>query len=91
MGGHVAELAGVELDKSLTQEIAIGGLRATGVGAPVQLELRQGRHTHSWSPTVYFCDPWPWAFGLLGLAGLDPFVLTMDSYEEWSELLPRSR
>jgi hypothetical protein len=91
MGEHVAELAGVELDKSMTQEIAIGGLRATGVAATVRVELRQGRHSHGWTLTVYFCDPWPWAFGLLGLAGLDPFLLTIDSYEEWSELLPRSR
>lgn len=91
MGEHVARLAGVELDESLTQEVAVGGLQATGLAATVQLELRQGRQSHSWSPTVYFCDPWPWAFGLLGLAGLDPFLLTMDSYEEWSELLPRSR
>ena len=27
--------------------------------------------------------------GLLGLGGLDPFLLTLDSYEEWSELRPR--
>ena len=57
LGEHVAELAGVELDESLTQEIAVGGLRATGVAAIVQLELRQRRHSDSWSPTVYFCDP----------------------------------
>lgn len=89
MGGHVADLAGIQLDRSMTEEITLGGLRTTGSAATVQLELRQGDNSHVWSPTVYFCDPWPWAFGLLGLAGLDPFVLTIDSYEEWSELRPR--
>jgi len=86
MGRHVSELAGIELDESLTQEAVIGGLQITGVGAAVHLELRQGGESHAWSPTVYFCDPWHWAFGLLGLAGMDPFRVTIDSYEEWSEL-----
>jgi hypothetical protein len=30
-------------------------------------------------------------FGLLGPAGLDPFIVTIDSYEEWWELRPRTR
>ena len=89
MGGHVADLAGIELDPSLRDQIVVGGVRTTGTAATVELELRQGRETHAWSPTVYFCDPWPWAFGLLGLAGLDPFLVTIDSCEEWSELRPR--
>jgi hypothetical protein len=89
MGEHVAQLAGIELEDALEEEIAVAGMRTTGVAATVQLELRQGRGSHVWSPTVYFCDPWPWAFGLLGLAGLDPFIVTVDSYEEWSELRPR--
>ena len=89
MGGHVADLAGIELDPSLRDEIVVGGVRTTVTAAIVELELRQARETHAWSPTVYFCDPWPWAFGLLGLAGLDPFLVTIDSYEEWSELRPR--
>jgi hypothetical protein len=89
MGAHVAELSGIDLSAALAAEIAIGGLAATGRGVTVQLELRQGRRTHVWSPTVYFCEPWPWAFGLLGLSGLDPFLVTINAYEEWSELTPR--
>lgn len=91
MGMHVAELAGVELDDSLSREIVVAGLRTVGRAANVRLELRQGARGHAWSPTVYFCDPWPWAFGLLGLAGMDPFLATIDSYEEWAELRPLSR
>ncbi len=89
MGRHVAELAGIELDDALTREVVVGGLRTTGVAATVGLELRQGPTSRTWSPTVYFCDPWHWAFGLLGLAGMDPFRVTIDSYEEWSQLRPR--
>ena len=90
MGEYVAALAGLELDDSAKAEVTVAGLRTTGWAVAVRLELRQGRQSHAWSPTVYFHDPWPWAFGLLGLAGLDPFIVTIDSYEEWSELQPRS-
>jgi hypothetical protein len=89
MGEHVAELAGIDLSQGVRDEIVVGGLRANGRGTTVQLELRQGRLSHVWSPTVYFCDPWPWAFGLLGLAGLDPFLVTINAYQEWSELTPQ--
>ena len=86
MGRHVAEIAGIELAGSITSEVVIGGLRTTGSATPVQLEVRQGRTRHAWSPAVHFCDPWPWAFGLLGLGGLDPFRVVLDAYEEWLEL-----
>lgn len=91
MGQHVAELAGIELTTVLSREIVVGGLRTTGKAASVQLELRGGPDEQTWSPTVYFCDPWPWAFGLLGLAGLDLFRVALDSYEEWVELRPIER
>lgn len=89
MGEHVAELAGIGLSEGISAEIAVGGVRTTARSATVQLELRQGPDSHAWSPTVYFCDPWPWAFGLLGLSGLDPFLVTINAYDEWSELKPR--
>jgi hypothetical protein len=89
MGDHVAELAGIDLSAGISTAIAVGGVRTTGRSATVQLELRQGPLSHVWSPTVYFCEPWPWAFGLLGLSGLDPFLVTINTYEEWSELKPQ--
>ena len=90
MGQHVSELAGIDLEGALKDDIVVlSGLRTTSWAATVQLELRQGRDSHLWHPTVYFCDPWPWAFGLLGLSGLDPFLLTANVYEEWTELTPR--
>jgi hypothetical protein len=88
-GRHVAELAGLDLTGAVLETVIVGGLRTAASRIPVELELREGRSSHSWSPTVYFCDPWPWAFGLLGLSGLDPFLVTIDAYAEWSELRPR--
>ncbi len=91
MGRHVAQLAGIDLAGAPRHELLIAGLRTQGVEAIVQLQLRQGADSQTWSPTVTFCDPWPWAFGLLGLAGLDPFLTTIDTYEEWVELRPVAR
>lgn len=89
MGRHVAELAGLDLTDAVLGEVIVGGLLTTAAGIPVELELSQGRQSHAWNPMVYFCEPWPWAFGLLGLAGLDPFLVTINAYDEWSELRPR--
>jgi hypothetical protein len=91
MGHHVAELAGIDLSDTTEDEIIVGGLQTTGRSASVQLELRQRKESHTWTPTVYFCDPWPWAFGLLGLGGLDPFLVSINTYEEWIELHPLHR
>ncbi len=91
MGDHVAELAGIDLSNATEDEIVVGGLQTTGRLASVQLELRQGKESHTWVPTVYFCDPWPWAFGLLGLGGLDPFLVSINTYEEWVEFHPLNR
>lgn len=89
MGRHVAEFAGIGLTDELVDEIFVGGLRTTASGVTADLEVKHGQSSHAWSPTVYFCDPWPWAFGLLGLSGLDPFLVTINAYDEWSELKPR--
>lgn len=91
MGRHVAEIAGVELDGGEQCEIAVGGARTSGTAARVELALRRGPDRHVWSSTVYFCEPWPWSFGLLGLAGMDSFLTIVDSYEEWLEVQPLRR
>lgn len=85
-----ADLAGIDLGDTHDQ-IVVGAQQTTGRPASVQLELRQGKESHAWAPTVYFCDPWPWAFGLLRIGGLDPFLVMLDVYEEWLELHPLNR
>jgi hypothetical protein len=88
MGQHVAELAGIDLSPDVHDQIVVGGLRTNCHAAVVQLELHQADERYVWAPTVHFCDPWPWAFGLLGLGGLDHFLVTLNAYEEWVELRP---
>ena len=89
MGRHVAEIVGLDLAGAIVDDVVVGGVRTRASGVVTELALQGEDFNHVWSPTVYFCDPWPWAFGLFGLAGLDPFLLTIDAYDEWSELRPR--
>ena len=89
MGRHVAEIVGLDLAGAIVDDVVVGGVRTRASGVATELTLQSADLNHVWSPTVYFCDPWPWAFGLFGLAGLDPFLLTIDAYDEWSELRPR--
>jgi hypothetical protein len=91
-GSHVADLCGVDLSGALTRQIAVGGTLVTGHSAEVSLLLTDGDDTHEWSTSVWFCDPWTPAFGLLGLTGFfDQFRVVIASYEERIELTPINR
>jgi hypothetical protein len=72
-------LAGIDLTAAGEDEILAGGLQTTGRAATVQPELPQGEDSRAWAPTSTFATP-----GLgpsLGLAGLDPFLVSIDAYE----------
>lgn len=89
MGGHVAELIGLDLKDAPRTSLAVGGTLVTGRSAEVTLELSGQGSSHRWSAPVWFCDPWHPAFGLLGLTGFfDQFEITVSAYEEWVELRP---
>lgn len=89
MGGHVAELIGVDLGQAPAATAAVGGALLTGRMAEVGLEISDGRDSHRWSAPVWFCEPWRPAFGLLGLTGFfDQFIVTVAAYEEWLQLTP---
>ena len=64
-GAWVAEAAGIDLEGAQEQRLAVGGFVAVARQAPVQLTL--GKTT--WEAAVWFCDPWPLAFHLLGQEG----------------------
>ena len=92
LGGHVAELIGLDLDGAPQTRIAVGGALVTGRSADVALEVGDGRSHHRWTAPVWFCEPWRPAFGLLGLTGFfDQFEVTIAAYEEWVELRPVSQ
>jgi hypothetical protein len=40
---------------------------------------------------VWFCDPWPFGFQLLGLEGfLQRFRVTLSAYHEWIDCTPEA-
>lgn len=89
MGGHVAELCGVELTGAPEGRLAVGGQIVTARMAEVHLAIRDKSSSYGWTAPVWFCESWVPSFGLLGLTGFfDHFVVTIAAYEEWFELKP---
>lgn len=66
-------------------EIAVGGLRTTGRLLSVELMVSTVR----FQAPVWFCDPWPFSFGLLGQEGFFRFFrVTLCAAEGWLDLEP---
>lgn len=61
----VAEAAGLALAGADEERFAVGGFESIGRRAMVQLTLGDV----TWEASVWFCDPWPLAFHLLGQEG----------------------
>jgi Aspartyl protease len=62
---RVAETAGIDLRGADEERLAVGGFVTTARASRVQLTL--GHVT--WEAPVWFCEPWPLAFHLLGQEG----------------------
>jgi len=86
MSAEIAAAAGIELTDDLLKTIVVAGVTLTARGETVALSVQTVDGPYEWAPTVYFCERWPFSFGLLGLGGLHPFVITVCPYEEWSEI-----
>lgn len=86
MSAELAELAGVPLDAPLAvAEIAVAGLRTAGRCVRVGLTVA----SHRFEAPVWFCDPWPFGFGLLGLEGFFRFFrVTFCAARDWVECVP---
>ena len=69
---ELAEVAGVDLAGGTRERFAIGGTVVEGTAARVTLRLGSGDAAHAWDAPVWFCDPWPFGFQLLGLDGFAP-------------------
>lgn len=66
-------------------EIVIGGIRTRGRCVRVDLTIA----SHRFDAPVWFCDPWPFAFGLLGQEGFFRFFkVTIRAAENWLECEP---
>ena len=64
-GAWVAEAAGIDLAEAEEERLAVGGFITRARRAPTQLTLGEV----TWEAPVWFCDPWPLAFHLLGQEG----------------------
>jgi hypothetical protein len=64
-GAWVARIAGIDLGGSEEERFAVGGFTTIARSARVQLAIDR----MTWEAPVWFCDPWPLAFHLLGQEG----------------------
>jgi hypothetical protein len=85
-GAEVAEVAGISLVEPLDEgTILVGGLRINGRCQRVDLTIAG----HRFEAPVWFCEPWPFAFGLLGQEGFFRFFrATIAAAEDWLECVP---
>jgi hypothetical protein len=82
----LAEAAGLSLDEALARDSAVvGGLHTTGRLLHVDLTVADVR----FAAPVWFCDPWPVSFCLLGQEGFFRFFrVTLSAAEGWVECEP---
>jgi hypothetical protein len=55
----------------------------------VTLRMKAADDEHAWDAAVWFCEPWPFGFQLLGLDGFfRHFRVTISGYSEWVDCRP---
>lgn len=87
-GAWLAEATGIDLSGAPESEVTVGGAIVTARHARAELTVAGVRY----DAPVSFCDPWPFAFNLLGQEGfLRFFRLTMCAAEFWLEVEPESQ
>lgn len=92
MSADLAPLAGIELSGDLTEEVYIGAVKTVGTMARVSLTVTDGADEFSWDAPVWFCEPWPYPFGLAGLEGfLHHFLVTIHAYHGYLDIEPEER
>jgi hypothetical protein len=88
---ELAQIAGIPLDDAPVERFAVGGQVIEGRPARVRLSLRAEGDSYDWEAPVWFCEPWPFAFQLLGLDGFFRHLrVTIAAYPEWVECQPES-
>ena len=86
-GAWLAEATGVDLTGTPDTEVVVGGVVTRARHARADLTVAGVRY----DAPVTFCDPWPFAFNLLGQEGfLRFFRLTLCAAEGWLEVEPEA-
>ena len=84
-GAWLAEATGVDLTGAPKSDLAVGGIVTTARHARAYLTIAGVRY----DAPVTFCEPWPFAFNLLGQEGfLRFFRLHLCAAESWLEVEP---
>jgi hypothetical protein len=84
-GRWLADEAGIPLGGAPEDKVAIGGLLTTAAVARVELSVGEIR----FETPVWFCDPWPFAFNVLGQEGFLRYVhVELCAAEGWLDLGP---
>jgi hypothetical protein len=87
-GLWLAETVGVDLAGAPETEVALGGHLLSARHSRCDLTIAGVRY----DAPVSFCDPWPFAFNLLGQEGfLRYFRITLCAAEDWLEVEPEGR
>ncbi len=81
----LAEASGISLARAPETRLTIGGVQTVARHARAELTIGDVRY----DAPISFCDPWPFAFNLLGQEGfLRFFRLTLCAAEGWLEVEP---
>jgi hypothetical protein len=84
-GNWLADAAGIDLGGAPKERIVVGGVHSTAKHARAALTIAGRRY----DAPISFCDPWPFAFNLLGQEGfLRFFRLTVCAAEFWLDVTP---
>ena len=84
-GAWLATATGIDLDGAPKSTLVVGGLTTTAHHARAQLTIAGRRY----DAPVTFCDPWPFAFNLLGQEGfLRFFRVELCAAEYWLDVEP---
>ncbi len=84
-GMWLADAVGIDLAGATTSKIAVGGTFLTARHARADLTIAGWRY----DAPVSFCDPWPFAFNLLGQEGfLRFFRVTICTRDFWLDVEP---
>jgi hypothetical protein len=86
-GAWLAKAVGIDLSSAPESTIVVGGLVAKARHARADLTIANVRY----DAPVTFCEPWPFAFNLLGQEGfLRFFRVTICAAEAWLEINPEN-
>jgi hypothetical protein len=84
-GAWLAQAAGIDLDDAPEERVAVAGVSTLARHARADLTIADRRY----EAPVTFCEPWPFAFNLLGQEGfLRYFRVTICAKEFWLEVEP---